>query len=181
MMRSLLFLVLFFLTLIFFALASPVSGHESQPGTLEIKQMAEDRYDVIFRAPIYYGKPHPVRLQLPSDWQNIVQPTQRRMTDSILFQHVMKTNKKSIEGDVVNFPGLASTITDVFVRLTRLDGTMMTAIVRPTKPYVELRGERSWAVTAGEYITLGFHHILLGIDHLLFVLEIGRASCRERV
>lgn len=170
MMRSLLFLVLFFLALIFFALASPVSGHESQPGTLEIKQMAEDRYDVIFRAPIYYGKPHPARLQLPSGWQNIVQPTQRRMTDSILFQHVMKTNKKSIEGAVVNFPGLASTITDVFVRLTRLDGTMMTAIVRPTKPYVELRGERSWPATAGEYITLGFHHILLGIDHLLFVL-----------
>lgn len=124
MMRSLLFLVLFFLTLIFLTLASPVSGHESQPGTLEIKQMAEDRYDVIFRAPIYYGKPHPARLQLPSDWQNIVQPTQRRMTDSILFQHVMKTNKKSIEGAVVNFPGLGSTITDVFVRLTRLDGTM---------------------------------------------------------
>jgi hydrogenase/urease accessory protein HupE len=47
---------------------------------------------------------------------------------------------------------------------------MMTAVVRPTKPYVELRGERSWSATAGEYIGLGFHHIMLGVDHLLFVL-----------
>jgi hydrogenase/urease accessory protein HupE len=35
---------------------------------------------------------------------------------------------------------------------------------------VELRGERSWSATAGEYIGLGFHHIMLGVDHLLFVL-----------
>jgi hydrogenase/urease accessory protein HupE len=164
-MRSILAILLFFLTL-----ASITFAHESQPGTLEIKQMAVDKYDVTFKAPIYYGKPHPASLQLPKNWQNIVQPTQRRMTDSIVFKHMIKTGKKSIEGDIVHFPGLESTITDVFVRLTRLDGTMMTAIVRPTKTYVELRGKRSWSATAGEYTTLGFHHLMLGIDHLLFVL-----------
>ena len=56
------------------------------------------------------------------------------------------------------------------MRLNRLDGTTMTAVVRPTKPYAELRGERSWRTTAAEYIGLGFNHILFGVDHLLFVL-----------
>ena len=28
-------------------------AHESQPGTLEIKQLAPERYDVIWKAPIY--------------------------------------------------------------------------------------------------------------------------------
>ena len=158
------------LALFFLILTSPASAHESQPGTLEIKQIAADRYDVTWRAPIYYGKPHPARLQLPEDWQNIAQPIERRMANSIVFQRVIKTGKKSIEGDIVTFPGLESTITDVFVRLIRLDGTIMTAVVRPTKPSVELRGERSWSATAGEYIVLGFHHIMLGVDHLLFVL-----------
>ena len=158
------------LALFFLILTSPASAHESQPGTLEIKQIAADRYDVTWRAPIYYGKPHPARLQLPEDWQNIAQPIERRMANSIVFQRVIKTGKKSIEGDIVTFPGLESTITDVFVRLIRLDGTIMTAVVRPTKPSVELRGERSWSATAGEYIALGFHHIMLGVDHLLFVL-----------
>jgi hydrogenase/urease accessory protein HupE len=46
----------------------------------------------------------------------------------------------------------------------------MTAVVRPSKPYAQLRGERTWYTTAGEYIALGFHHILQGVDHLLFVL-----------
>ena len=164
-MRRLGFLVLFFI-----ACTGLVSAHESQPGTLEIKQLATDRYDVTWRAPIYYGKPHPARLQLPEDWQNIAQPIERHMANSIVFQRVIKTGKNSIEGDIVTFPGLESTITDVFVRLIRLDGTIMTAVVRPTKPSVELRGERSWSATAGEYIALGFHHIMLGVDHLLFVL-----------
>lgn len=165
MIRTLLSITFFCLTL-----ASPVFAHESQPGTLEIRQKELDRYDVTFKAPIYYGKPHPARLLLPKNWQNIVSPTQSRMTNAIVFKHIIKTGKKSIEGDIVHFPGLESTITDIFVRLTRLDGTMMTAIVRPTKTYVELRGKRSWLATAGEYTTLGFHHILLGVDHLLFVL-----------
>ncbi len=148
----------------------PALAHESQPGTLEIQQMAADRYDVTWKAPIYYGKPHPARLQLPENWKDIVRPTERRMANSIIFRWVVDVGPESIEGEVLRFPGLESTITDVYVRLTRLDSTMMTAVVRPTKPFVELRGERSWHATAAEYIGLGFYHILLGVDHLLFVL-----------
>jgi len=58
----------------------------------------------------------------------------------------------------------------VFVRISRLDGTRVNLIVRPTRTYVELRGERPWHVSASEYLVLGVHHILTGIDHLLFVL-----------
>ena len=160
---------LFFL-LFSFCVAGPAIAHESQPGTLEIKQLAPERYDVTWKAPIYYGKPHPARLRLPENWRNVVQPTERRTVDAIVYHWVVETGRKSIEGDVIGFPGLESTITDVYVRLTRLDSTMMTAVVRPTRPFVELRGERPWHATALEYISLGFHHILLGIDHLLFVL-----------
>ena len=167
MMRLTWFLV--FLLLIACSMV-PALAHESQPGTLEIKQLAPDRYDVIWKAPIYYGKPHPARLQIPENWKNIVQPTERRMADAIIFRWVVEVGAKSIEGSIIRFPGLESTITDVYVRLIRLDSTMMTAVVRPTRPFVELRGERSWHATAGEYVGLGFYHILLGVDHLLFVL-----------
>jgi hydrogenase/urease accessory protein HupE len=125
---------------------------------------------VTWKAPIYYGKPHPARLQMPENWKNIVQPTERRVADAIIFRWVVTVHADTIEGAIIKFPGLESTITDVYVRLTRLDSTMMTTVVRPTKPFVELRGERSMYATAGEYIALGFYHILLGVDHLLFVL-----------
>jgi hydrogenase/urease accessory protein HupE len=158
------------LVLVLSVFLAPASAHESQPGVLEIKQLAADRYDVTWKAPIYYGKPHPARLQLPENWKDIAPPTERRVPDSIVFHRVVEVGQKNIEGAVIRFPGLEATITDVFVRLTRLDSTTTVAVVRPTKPFVELHGERSWYATAGEYIGLGFNHILLGVDHLLFVL-----------
>jgi hydrogenase/urease accessory protein HupE len=147
-----------------------VQAHESQPGMLELRQVDKNRYEVLWRAPFYYGRPHPARLELPQEWKTVVPPTMRQLADSQLFRRVVIVDGNGVEGRVVQFPGLENTMTDVFVRLNRLDGTTMTAVVRPSKPYAQLRGERTWYKTAGEYLTLGLHHILQGIDHLLFVL-----------
>ena len=145
-------------------------GHESQPGSLDIRQLASNRYDVVLKTPIYNGRQHPARLELPKHWQTVVGPTERVLPDSHVYRQVVTIGEQGVHGSVIRFPGLEGTITDVFVRLNRLDGTTMTAVVRPTKPYAELRGERSWRTTAAEYIGLGFNHILFGVDHLLFVL-----------
>ncbi len=150
--------------------AGTAHAHESQPGTLDLIQVGGDRYEVVWRAPIYFGRPHPARLELPEPWQTVVPRSERLLSDSQVFRQVVTVGEGGVEGDVVRFPGLENTITDVFVRLHRLDGTAMTAVVRPSKPVVELRGERPWYASAGEYTALGFHHILLGVDHLLFVL-----------
>lgn len=159
-------------------------AHESQPATLEIRQIAEDRYEVVWRAPTYFGRPHPARLELPADWTPVVSPVARALSDSDVVRGVVSA--RTIDGSVVRFPGLEGTITDVFVRIQRLDGTTTTVIARPTSPTAELRGERAWYVTAGEYAALGVHHILLGVDHLLFVLGLllivsGRAALVKTV
>ena len=146
------------------------AAHESQPGLLELRQLAPDRWEVVWRAPIYYGKPHPARLELPREWQPVAEPTVRQLADSALHRQVVSLDGSAFDGSLIRFPGLEATITDVFVRVSRLDGSESSQVVRPTKPYAELRGERPWTTTAGEYLVLGFHHILLGVDHLLFVL-----------
>lgn len=147
-----------------------VFAHESQPGTLELRQVGTDRYEVIWRAPMYYGQPHRARLELPEHWKTVVEPTVLLLADSQVFRRVVTVGSLGVEGSMIRFPGLENTITDVFVRLNRLDGTTMTAVVRPSKPVAQLRGERSLYAAAEEYIGLGFHHILQGVDHLLFVL-----------
>jgi hydrogenase/urease accessory protein HupE len=145
-------------------------AHESQPGTLELRQVDQDRYEMTWRAPIYFGQPHPARPELPKQWKTVVEPTVRLLSDSQVFRRVVTVGRQGVDGCVIRFPGLEKTVTDVFVRLDRLDGTTMQAVVRPSKPYAQLRGDRSWETTAGEYIALGLHHILQGVDHLLFVL-----------
>lgn len=164
--------ILCFLQLVIWSSAVFVQAHESQPGTLDIKQIAEQHYELFWRAPIYYGKPHPARLELPKTWREIVQPTKRYVkgADSIVHHLIVDVGENGVNGAIVRFPGLQSTVTDIYVRLTRLDGSSVASIIRPTKPYVELRGERAWSATVAEYLSLGFFHILNGVDHLLFVL-----------
>lgn len=149
---------------------SHVYAHESQPGTLELRQVLKDRYEATWRAPIYFGQPHPARFELPEHWNTVAEPTVRLLADSQVFHQLVVVGDQGVEGSILRFPGLENTITDVFVRINRLDGITMTAVARPSKPYVQLRGERMWYITAGEYVALGFHHILQGVDHLLFVL-----------
>ena len=84
----------------------PALAHESQPGTLEIQQLALDRYDVIWKAPIYYGKPHPARLQMPGNWKSIVQPTERRMADAIIFAGWLTLAQRASKGPLSGSPGL---------------------------------------------------------------------------
>ncbi|MGD9388042.1 MAG: HupE/UreJ family protein [Gammaproteobacteria bacterium] len=160
------------LLLLVLTAAWPVTGdaHESQPGLLEIRQLTTERWEVVWRAPIYYGKSHPARLALPADWRPSGEPTMQRLASAELYRQIVTVPPGTVDGSVIGFPGLERTITDVFVRLTRLDGSEASQVVRPTQPQAVLRGERPWTVTAGEYIMLGFNHILLGVDHLLFVL-----------
>lgn len=150
--------------------SAPSLAHESQPGLLELKQLGPERYEIIWRAPIYYGNPHPAEPRLPEDWQLVGAPTVRQLPDSALHRRVVDVPGGSIDGRVIRFPGLEETITDVFVRISRLDGSEASLVVRPTQPFAALRGERPWYVSFSEYLLLGFNHILLGIDHLLFVL-----------
>lgn len=155
------------------AISVPGAGaraHESQPGTLDLNQVARDRYEVVWRAPIYFGRPHPARLELPERWATVVPRSERLLSDSQVFRQVVTVGANGVEGSVVRFPGLENTITDVFVRLRRLDGTVTTSVVRPSRPEALLRGERAWYRAAAEYVVLGFDHILRGVDHLLFVL-----------
>ncbi|MBM9604126.1 HupE/UreJ family protein [Desulfopila inferna] len=164
--------LLFFFILLFgqCTLCLESSAHESQPGTLEIRERADQRYELTWRAPIYYGGPHPARLELPELWRDTIVPEEKLLPDSQVFRRVVALDGKGVDGSIIRFPGLEKTITTVFVRLIRLDGTSTTEVVRPTLPSVRLRGERPANVAAFEYTGLGFYHILQGIDHLLFVL-----------
>ena len=147
-------------------------AHELQPGSLEVRQLTTERYEVIWRAPIYFKKPHPAKLQLPEHWQTVGEPTIKQLSDSALHRRVVSVPNGTIDGDTIRFIGLEATITDVFVRFIWLDGTNTTAIARPGHPFVEIIAERSAWQVAGDYTVLGVDHILSGFDHLTFVLAL---------
>jgi len=160
------------LLLLSVGLLNQAFAHESQPGLLQLTQQDTSRYEVIWRAPIYYGKAHPASLQLPANWKTIAPPTIRQLADSALHQRVVEIDTPSIHGSVIRLPGLEATITDVLVRVEFVDGTHFSTILKPDQPWVSIEGQRSAWQVAWDYTLLGIEHILSGIDHLLFVLAL---------
>ena len=158
--------------LLWTGLAGLVQAHELQPSSLELRQLTSERFEVIWRAPVYYRKPHPAQLQLPETWQTVGEPTVKQLPDSALHRHVIDVPGGVIDGATIHFVGLESTITDVFARFVWLDGSETTAIARPSQPWIEVIAQRSAWQVAWDYTVLGVDHILSGFDHLTFVLAL---------
>ena len=80
--------------------------------------------------------------------------------------------KGGLDGTAIRIDGLEATMTDVLVRLERLDGTTRTSLVVPSSPSFVVEPEPGGWEVARTYLALGVEHILLGVDHLLFVLAL---------
>ncbi|HKC44954.1 MAG TPA: HupE/UreJ family protein, partial [Burkholderiales bacterium] len=156
---------------LYFFLFAPVAwAHESRPAYLEIKETASGQFSVLWRTPVLAGMRLPVVLKLPDDVRNLKEPAVQELTDSILERRWIDAGPNGLAGKRIEFPGLQLTITDVLVRIERLDGTQQTELVRPPRPWIEFAAPRGTLATAGVFLTQGIEHILLGVDHLLFVL-----------
>jgi hydrogenase/urease accessory protein HupE len=160
------------LLLLWTGIAGSVEAHELQPSSLELRQLTSERFEIIWRAPAYYRKPHPAQLQLPETWQIVGEPTVKQLSDSALHHRVVDVPGGGVDGAVIHFVGLEATITDVFARFVWLDGSETTAIARPSQPWVEIIAQRSAWQVAWDYTVLGVDHILSGLDHLTFVLAL---------
>ena len=145
-------------------------AHEARPCYLEITETEPGRFSVLWRTPVLAGVRLPVALKLPEGLRNVEEPSVQELSDSLLERRSVDAGPAGLAGKRIAFPGLQLTITDVLVRIERLDGTHTTELVRPPRPWFEVAAPRGAAATAVTFLAQGIEHILLGVDHLLFVL-----------
>ena len=145
-----------------------LEAHELRPGFLELHETGPDTYALLWKKPsggeveIYIAPVLPKECRLAAAGQ--------QLTPGALTVRGTLTCPGGIQGKVIAFDGLDSTITDVIVRVRHADGRLESHLVKPTSPLVTL-GERTTGWQRGShYVRLGIEHILLGVDHLLFVL-----------
>jgi hydrogenase/urease accessory protein HupE len=150
--------------------ASGAGAHESRPAYLEISETAPGSYDVLWRTPLLAGMPLPVTLTFPPGARDVTKPVRRDLPDSLVERRVIQMDGTGLAGRRLEFVGLQATITDVLVRVQLRDGRRSTTLVHPSRPWIEIAEVRGSLAVAGGYVLAGIHHILLGPDHLLFVL-----------
>jgi hydrogenase/urease accessory protein HupE len=151
-------------------LAGPqhVSAHESRPGFLELREGADGRYTVLWKQPAVGD----LVLRLTPIFPETCSVTgaERQLVPGALATRLTLSCRGGLAGATIRFAGLEDTITNVLVRVYHVNGAEETYLVHPNAPSVTLRGTVDWAERARSYMWLGIEHILMGVDHLLFVL-----------
>jgi hypothetical protein len=144
-------------------------AHEVRPAYLELKETTPGHFNVLWRTPLLSGMRLPVVLKLPDDARNVKEPITQELTDSLVERRWIATGPRGLAEERIEFVGLQGTITDVLVRVERLDGSTQVTRVLPSSPSFVVEAAPRRFEIARTYLVLGIEHILTGVDHLLFV------------
>ena len=150
-------------------LAAPARAHEARPGFLEMEEKSPGVYAFLRKAPA--GGEVEIRIApvLPAGCA-LATPDQQQLTPGAILVRGTLRCEGGLAGKTIGIEGLASTATDVLVRLRHADGRLESHLLGPASPSVTLGATTTGAQRAASYLKLGVEHILMGIDHLLFVL-----------
>jgi hypothetical protein len=155
--------------LLFFLIAVPLFAHELQPAYLELKQTGTETYDVLWKVPAMQDSRLALYVTFPDQCSENIQ-RRNYFTAGAYIERISIRCKNGLAGSNIYIEGLSGTFTDVLARVQRSDGSIQIARLTPAAPSFIVKALPSWKEMAGTYLRLGIKHILLGFDHLLFVL-----------
>jgi hydrogenase/urease accessory protein HupE len=149
-------------------LAAPAYAHESRPGYLELREVSVECYEVLWKQPAVGD--FVLRLSPVFPDSCTLTRADRQLLPGAMSTRLTLSCPGGLAGNTIRIAGLEDTVTNVLVRVHHLDGSGETHLVNPTAPFVTIRGTAGWNERARSYLHLGIEHIMLGVDHLLFLL-----------
>ncbi|MFD2159041.1 HupE/UreJ family protein [Rubritalea tangerina] len=161
-----------FIVLIFLITSSGVLAHEMRPAYLEIQEITDGQYDVLWKVP---AKGMDQRLSLNLRFSDGVETLSEPVSGFVGGAHIqrMQVSKSGgLAGASIYIDGLERTLTDVLCRVEYANGTSLTHRLTPENSSYLIPEEPTIGEVIWTYLVLGVEHILLGIDHLLFVLAL---------
>lgn len=144
---------------------------EIRPGYLELKESTPNVFSVVWKVPAKGDRKLSLHAQLPANCQDKTEPKAQLINGAYIERWVTVCADGVVEKSI-SIAGLAATNTDVLLRLEFTNGTSQSVLLTPRKNTVKIPAEASTLQIISTYTWLGITHILLGIDHLLFVFAL---------
>jgi hypothetical protein len=158
------------LSLVIIALWVPkANAHEVRPAYLQIHQTGTDTYDLFWKVPALGDTMRlSLYVHLPQACSNLMHP-HGFFANSAYTEQWSVLCQGGLAGSIVRIEGLTATLTDVLVRVERLDGSTQVTRITSSSPSFVVEAAPHRFEVARTYLVLGIEHILTGVDHLLFV------------
>ncbi len=157
------------LLLTFVSLAPIAAAHEVRPAQFNVTETGSDRYLVRWKVPARDGATIGIEPVFEAGIERVGESSERTTAGSSLQTFELNC-PGGLAGRQVAFPKISTTMIDVLVQIRFLDGRVHTGVVRPKNPVFHIPERDSQPKVFKAYLTIGIEHILLGYDHLLFVL-----------
>jgi hydrogenase/urease accessory protein HupE len=162
----------FFLILILICVNSGTArAHEVRPALLHIKQVGGNEFSVLWKIPRKDDMLPAIEPVFPS-WFTITKRDNGVEAGSGALFTMIAVASRDIHGMSVSISGLRESSIDVLVYIEFSNGEKYSLLLQPTKTEASVPLGSSYAGTIITYFKLGVEHILLGFDHLLFVLAL---------
>ena len=146
-------------------------AHEVRPAFLQIQEQSPNSYTILWKVPRTVDKVLDIQPKFEDSFTLTETVPPRILEAFVLYTYHVK-GKKSIANTTLFIDRLNTTGTDVLVDILPLNGERHSFLLRPTKNSIRIPvTPNKWNV-AKTYVVLGVEHILLGFDHLLFVLAL---------
>ena len=152
-------------------MAPAALAHEIRPAYLEVREIEPQVYDFLWKTPARGEMRLALNILQPDDCANVSEP-RSTMVGGAVIQRWRAACKGGIIAKPIEIENLSHTLTDVIVRFEPIEGSPKTLRVRPEDPFAVIPDNQPWTEVASTYFVLGIEHILLGFDHLMFVLAL---------
>ena len=148
------------------AVSVPNHAHELRPGYLEIKAHDDTSYQVLWKQPTRNFRVLDLVPTFPGDCSASESITSISVTNFVVDRFQLSC-QSTLEGREVGIIGLSRTLTDVYLRI-ELPTHKFSTLLRPEQPFVLVASTSS--IPTWSYLWVGVEHLLLGFDHLLFLM-----------
>jgi hypothetical protein len=158
--------------LLLLAAFATAQADEFRPAYLQLRQIDATTYEVLWKVPaIDASTTLSVRPVFPEGTRTLTEPVSTYANNAAVLRWKVAADG-GLTGKRIEFAGLAATRIDVLVRLERADGTEQLGRVLAVDPGFTVTASPGPFEVVQTYTLLGIGHILLGFDHLLFVLAL---------
>lgn len=158
--------------LVLLALTVPLQAHELQTAVLRMVELQPGRVQATLKTPLARdGAAAAVIPNFPAGCEVVGEPRAERLSGYTLREWRLQC-AAGLEGGHLRMEGLDPRTPDALVTLRFADGRDFTATVDRQEPGVLLKADAKHGPPPGlwAYLPIGIEHILLGPDHLMFVL-----------
>jgi hypothetical protein len=144
---------------------------EIRPGYLELKENSRNIFSVLWKVPAKGDRKLSLHAQLPENCKEKTQPNSQLVNGAYIQRWLVVCNS-GLFGKTLSVSGLKSTNTDVLLRLEFIDGRSQSILLTPRQESFKIPANASSLQIISTYTWLGITHILMGVDHLLFVFAL---------